>query len=68
MPFYNCNVCGEPAAILGVQGGGMMERINAAPVLVGTGALPGRLGCYGLMSDDLLLDQHGLQVEMGAPG
>jgi hypothetical protein len=45
-----------------------MERINAAPVVVGTGAQPGHLGCYGLTSDGLLLDQYGWQVEMGAPG
>jgi hypothetical protein len=45
-----------------------MERINAAPVVVRTGARLGRLGYYGLTSDGLLLDQHGWQVEMSAPG
>jgi hypothetical protein len=38
MLFYYCNACGEPANILGLQGGGTMERIDAMPVVVGTGA------------------------------
>jgi hypothetical protein len=46
----------------------MTERINAAPVVVGTGARLGRLGYYGSTSDGLLLAQHSWQVEMGAPG
>ncbi len=32
--FYNCNVCGEQANILGMPGRGTDERINAAPVVV----------------------------------
>jgi hypothetical protein len=47
----------------------MKERINATPVVVGTGAWPGRITVYlGLTSDGLLLDQHSWQVEMGMPG
>jgi hypothetical protein len=51
-----------------VHGGGTTERINAVPVVVGTGAQPGPVGYFGLTSDGLLLDQHGWQVEVGAPG
>jgi hypothetical protein len=38
MPCYDCDVCGEPANILGVPGRGTEERVNAAQVVVGTGA------------------------------
>jgi hypothetical protein len=48
------NVCGESANISGVPGGGTEERVNAAPVVVGTGAQPGRITVHlGIMSDGL---------------
>jgi len=36
--FYNRDVWGEQADILGMPGRGTDERINATPVVVGTGA------------------------------
>jgi hypothetical protein len=51
-PFYNPDVCGEQADILGMPGRGTDERINAAPVVVGTGAWPGRVIVHlGMTSD-----------------
>ena len=54
-PCYDCDVCGEPSNISGVPGGGMEERVNAAPVVVGTGARPGRITVHflGITSDGL---------------
>ena len=50
----NRDVCGEPANILGVPGRGTEERVNAAPVVVGTGARPGRITVrLGITSDGL---------------
>ncbi len=50
--FYNCNVCGEQTDTLEMPGRGTDERINAAPVVVGTGARPGRITVHlGIMSD-----------------
>ena len=43
--------------------------INTVPLVVGTGAQPGGINIYlGMTSDDLLLDQHSWQAEMGVPG
>ncbi len=39
----NRDVCGEPAYFTGLPGRGTEERINAAPVVVGTGARLGRI-------------------------
>jgi hypothetical protein len=37
-----------------VPGGGMEERVNAAPVVVGTGVRPGRITVHlGITSDGL---------------
>ena len=48
------DVCGESANISGVPGGGTEERVNAAPVVVGTGARPGRITVHlGITSDGL---------------
>ncbi len=52
-----------------MPGGGTKERFNAKPVVVGTGAWPGRIIIsLGLTSNGLRLDQHSWQAEMGAPG
>ncbi len=54
MPCYDCDVCGEPSNILGVPGRGTEERANAVPVVVGTGARPGRITVHlSIMSDGL---------------
>jgi len=53
-PCYDCDVCGEPSNILGVPGRGTEERVNAAPVVVGTGAWPGRITVHlGITNDGL---------------
>jgi hypothetical protein len=50
--FYNCDVCGEQANIPGMPGRGTDKRINATPVVVGTGAWPGRIPVHlGITSD-----------------
>jgi hypothetical protein len=52
------NVCGEPPNLPGKQGGGMSTRLNAAPVVVGTGV--------GLRQVSLLLDQHSWRAGNGS--
>jgi hypothetical protein len=53
-PYNDRDVCGEPANISGVLGRGTEERVNVAPVVVGTGARPGRITVHlGITSDGL---------------
>ena len=53
-PCNDRDVCGEPANISGVPGRGPEERVNAAPVVVGTGAWPGRITVrLGITSEGL---------------
>jgi hypothetical protein len=53
-PCNDCDVRGEPAYFTGVPGRGTEERINAVPVVVGTGARPGRITVrLGITSEGL---------------
>ena len=61
--FYNHDVCGKQANILGMPGRGTDERINAAPVVVGTGARHGRVTAHlGITSNGLATESESTQL------